>query len=183
MGLELMIVTILPLLIYAFVESKWGMRAGVMAGMVLATFVVAWMLWRLGSWDYLTIFDLSLIYLLGGTSLYFKDSRLFRYQPAAIGIITSIYIFILQYLGTPFLEHAQELGAKLGGQSIVSSHWLSVASLHFGCLFFLHGCLMAYLAKNASLKMWVYGRLAIYPLFLGLFLLDAFLVDGGIVRL
>ncbi len=180
MGFEVLGMTVIPILIYAYVESKWGMRSGIVAGMVLATLILGWLSLKMGEWDALTLFDLGLIYLLGGVSLYLKDSSFFRYQPAAIDFVSAIYVFVLQYLGTPFLVHAMTMSAKMGGRiPSVSSDWLSTVSLYFGLLFLFHGVAMVYLARVGTLKAWVLGRLSVYPLFFLLFFLSVAFVRGG----
>ncbi len=86
-------------------------------------------------------------------SLYFKDSSFFRYQPAAIDFVSAIYVFVLQFLGTPFLVHAMTMSAKMGGRvPSISPDWLSTVSLYFGLLFFFHGFAMVYLARVGTLK-------------------------------
>ncbi len=55
MGFEVLGMTVVPILIYAYVESKWGMRSGIVAGMVLATLILGWLSLKMGEMDALTL--------------------------------------------------------------------------------------------------------------------------------
>ncbi|MCB9680699.1 MAG: septation protein IspZ [Alphaproteobacteria bacterium] len=70
-----------PLVAFYVLEDRYGLRAAVAAGMVLAAVELAWTRWSQGRWSRMAVFTGGMVAVLGGLSLASDDPRFVLFSP------------------------------------------------------------------------------------------------------
>jgi len=86
MSLELLLVGILPVLVFAIVDSTSTPRRAILAAMLMAVAELVYSLVRYGELDSLTILSFLLVLVLGGLAFLRGGGLLFKFQPAVLGV-------------------------------------------------------------------------------------------------
>lgn len=178
MSLEMFFVMVLPLILYVVVELKYGMHAGIVVAVASSIFIglYGFFVWR--DLDPMLLTEIVLLMILGAVSYKFNSSTYFKLQPTIIGVVMALYLGYFQIFDTPVLVRMMPLMAKLNPQahSMIDNEngleFLTALSGHSAWLFGLHGAFVGWLAYRFSSLSWVMGRLAIYPLMIGLVAFD-----------
>jgi len=94
---------LLPILAFVVVEQIYGVKGGVIAGLVFCAGEIAWELRKTGKVQGFTILSCALIVILGALSLWEEDGVFFKLQPAIFLAVFAAVFFISSILGRPFL--------------------------------------------------------------------------------
>ena len=152
----------LPLVLYAVVEWKYGMKAGVIAAIVLALLELAFTYFYLDIWDPSIAIAIVLLAGLGALSLIFKKPIFIRLLPAIMDVALAGIVAYFQYWDTPIaIKYMDRVSALPDFQNVeMFSHpgyrALMVkicGDLIITCL--LHAAIMVYVAFKGSRLVWI----------------------------
>jgi len=85
--MKLLFLGLVPVLIFWFVEEKFGTFWGLIAAIIWAVGECVYEYWRNKTIDRLTLFSTGLVVLLGGLGAWLDKSILFKFQPVIIEIV------------------------------------------------------------------------------------------------
>lgn len=172
---------LLPLLIFAVLDAFFGPRAGVLGALGVAAIVLP-AEWALtGGIETTSFIEVGLVLGLGLASLKMRSPLAFRLQPAVSGFVLALFVSYFQFFDTPLLQRYASLTEKLPGdaaqvfQQPGMNEKLATLSGHLIIFFLAHAILMTWLALRTNRWAWLSGKLAAYPLLLGLFVFDLLL--------
>lgn len=163
---------ILPLLVFAIVDIFAGMRAAILAAVVIAFLEAGWSWYTFGEIDNITWVSIGLIVVMGAISLRMKDSRLFKFQPVVLAAVFALTLSWFQFQGEPLLVQMMPKVAKLLSpeqQALVSDERMIKAMARLDLMmigvFVVHGAMVAWSAMRKSTLHWIIVRgVGIYAL-------------------
>jgi hypothetical protein len=179
MDLQFFFLGILPLLLFVVVDIKYGMKAGIVTAVVVALILGIWMYIKTGQVDPIAVFEIAFLIVLGAISVKLKNSKFFKFQPTIIGIMIALYIGYLQFFVEPILIHYRPMAVALRPemeQLLMSPHMttlFTIISLHLIPLFFIHALMCGYAALKLGNMAWIFTRILVYPMLIGVMLIDA----------
>jgi len=170
MNIELLAVSVVPIVLYVFVDTKYGMKAGIITSLLSVITLGIYFFYRIGKFDYLFLFDGGLLVALGLLSIHLNNSKLFKLQPTIVGLLISVYLAYLQFFQEPIMirmlpmmdvlaPEQANVFKTLGGMTVLGH--LSLVVLV--CTTF-HAVLVGYAAVKCSNIAWLVARLSIYPI-------------------
>ncbi len=174
MNATLLVLAVLPIIAFAIVDAKAGLKAGVVTAIVLSVllFVANWAL--LGVFDPFSLIEPIFFIVLGLISLRVKNSLYFKFQPVVLNILGALLLAGFQIAGQPFLVRWAPVMDKImppENQGVLTSPMvlskLSTLSHVMIYVFLLHAAWVAYAALRQSNWAWVAARLLGYPILLG----------------
>ncbi|MCB9665837.1 MAG: septation protein IspZ [Alphaproteobacteria bacterium] len=101
-----LLLSLAPLLAFYLLEERVGLRAAVVASLVLAAVEVAWTRWAEGRWSRLTVASAGLVAVLGGLSLATDDARMVLLTPALGDLVFAGALAVGQLSGRGLLALA-----------------------------------------------------------------------------
>lgn len=178
MTLLLALQGILPLLVFAVVDIFAGLRAALIAAVVIALAEVGWSYYAYGEIDTLSWVSLGLVVIMGGISFYMKNDRLFKFQPVVLGIVSAATLLYFQWLDDPLLLQMmpkvalmfpEEERARFTSPAVIAK-MRQLDSLLVGALL-MHAGLVAWAAIKKTTFVWLVVRGAGFYVILALTLL------------
>jgi intracellular septation protein A len=94
---------LLPLIVFAVVDLFAGMRAAIIAAILVAFAEAAWSWHQFGEIDNITWLSIGLIVTMGLLSIKMKDPVLFKFQPVVMALILAAGMAWFQWQGQPLL--------------------------------------------------------------------------------
>lgn len=170
--MDMMFVALIPLVLFVLVDLKWGMRAGIVTACVMAVALIAYTWFRTGTIDQFLVGETVLIVVMGLVSLRLNESKFFKMQPVAVGVIFSSVILWYQFFDEPLLIKMLPTMYAMMPQLkefYSSDHALQVLdrlSLVMAITLLVHAALVAWVALKKGNVAWIMARLAIYPMIL-----------------
>jgi intracellular septation protein A len=175
---------ILPLVVFAVIDLFAGMRAAIVAAMIVALLEAGWSWYSFGEIDQLTWISIGLIFVMGGLSIWMKDSRLFKFQPVVLAGVMALVFSWYQWVGEPILVQfmpkfasllSAEQQALLNDERMIKS--MARLDLMMIGVFLIHGVMVAWSALRKSTLHWLIVRgVGIYALMLIAVLLNGILL-------
>lgn len=101
--LSLLFAGLLPVIAFTVIEEKYGIIAGLIAGMIFGVGEIIYELIRYGKVSTMTWVGNALLLVLGGVSLISSDGIWFKLQPAIIELGMFGFLFVTWLLKKPFL--------------------------------------------------------------------------------
>lgn len=102
---SMLFIDLLPLIIFVIVDIFAGLKWGVGSAIVAVMAAGIWEYSRFGEIDSLTWITATLIVVLGGVSLYLKNSMYFKLQPAIVSVAAALVVAYYQWFDTPIMVH------------------------------------------------------------------------------
>ncbi len=177
-----MVGSILPLFAYFLITLRYGQKRGIWAALVTYLAFMIWDWLDSGQLDRLLLLEGALLVGLGGLALRLNDSRLFKFQPALMGMIFSLVLGWFQFFDIPLLvkmvPRMKQLMPTFAGafEDPLMLERLASMSGHAAGLLMVHAVLMGYAAIRFRDRHWFLARLAIYPLMFGLAFIHSFIL-------
>ena len=182
MGTNVLIV-LLPLFAYVLIDMKYGFKSGMVAAVVTSVVFLAWIYMKAGEIDGMTLFEVALIFGLASVSYFMNSDKYFKFQPVVVAYVTAIILAYFEFSGTPFLIEMiptmKKLVPQMGYQLETKKPLLAMFSWHLIFVFLLQGTLVAVAAMTKSTIYWMWARLSIYPLMIGLMIVDTIMLKAG----
>lgn len=101
--LSLLFAGLLPVIAFTVIEEKYGVMAGLVAGMTFGVGEIIYELIRYRKVSTMTWVGNALLLALGGVSLISSDGIWFKLQPAIIELGMFVFLFVTWLLKKPFL--------------------------------------------------------------------------------
>lgn len=165
MGIQVLLLSFLPLLLFVIIDAKWGFKNGLIGAIIGAITEVVISLVFFGEIDFVSWISIALIFVLGGISLWKKDSLTFKFQPVILGLSFGFILLISYYMGHPLmLEFAQKYQEVLPLQvrgllgNPVFKEYLKICSHLMGYGLILHAGAIAWAAVKLSNWWWLIIR-------------------------
>ena len=179
MNFGLIFFQFLPLLLYIIVDYWKGFKAGIIAAIVAAGFMLVWDYATTGVIDQFSLGESFLIVVLGIISLKMNNERFFKFQPTVIAVVMAGVFGYFELIHEPlmvrYIPQLEKLmvgnGPPTGEVKVILDNLHSPAMQHIFArlsrvlilVFLGHGIVMAYAALFWSTPRWFLWRLAIYP--------------------
>ena len=183
MGTNNILIVLLPLFAYVLIEMKMGFKAGMIAAVGISLGLLMWEYVSFGEIDNMTILEVALIMGMGSISYFMNDDKFFKFQPVVVAYVWAIVLAYFQIFDTPFMVKMIPLMTKLspqmGYQLEAMKPLLAMVSGHLIFVFLLQGTLVAVAAVRKSTMYWMWARLSIYPLMVGLMIVDTLVLNAG----
>jgi intracellular septation protein A len=177
---------LIPLIAFVAIDAFAGLRAGVIAAMLLAVAVFGANLYITGFFEWSSLIEPVLILALGGITLRFKNPRFFKFQPVVTNGAVAILLAYYQIFDTPFLQKYLPLMAHTlppESQSILTNPLFieAMGKLSHHLIYFMiaHGILMTWTALKTNNWWWLVSRLAAYPLLFVLMIFELLPLFNG----
>lgn len=159
------IMGLLPLIVFAIVDIFAGMRAAVVAAMIVACAEAAWSWYQFGEVDHITWLSLGLIFVMGFISIQMKDPRLFKFQPVVLAVVLATVLGWFQLRGDPVMV---QMMPKVAAFLPEEQRWVMsdpgtvkrMARLDLMMIptFIAHGAIVAWAAIRKSTLFWLIAR-------------------------
>ena len=94
---------IIPLLAFVIIDSFLGIRAGLIAAIVLAVGEAVFSYMYFGELDSVTLASLFLVFLMGVVALKKQSKMVFLFQPVILSAGLGLYLIVSYLLGHPIL--------------------------------------------------------------------------------
>lgn len=170
MNSEMLLVSLLPLVLFVFIEVKYGIKAGIWTAIIVAIAGLIYFYLKIGKVDAIMITEILLLIALGVISLKMMNARLFKLQPVFVSVVLSLYFGYCQLYDEPVLVKMTRLFSELSPgvgavyESELGRGFLATLSGHSIILFLLHGLLVYWGATRLKSFGWLMTRLAFYPM-------------------
>lgn len=150
---------ILPVVAFTVIEDKYGVVAGLIAGMVFGVGEIAWELYSEKKVSGITLASNAMILILGGISLVTQEGFWFKMQPAIMEAAFAIVLIISWLLKKPLLRtmmiaQQQKQNPESPGLPDIFVKALSGMTLRTGIFFAIHAVLATYAALHWSSDAW-----------------------------
>lgn len=156
---------LLPLIVFAIVDIFAGMRAAIIAAIVVALAEAAWSWHQFGEVDNITWISLGLIVLMGLISIKMKDPLLFKFQPVVMALLLAAVMAWFHWQGDPILL---QLMPKVAALLPEEQRWTLTApeiveqmrrlDLLMIPTFVAHAAVVAWAAVRKSTAVWLIFR-------------------------
>ncbi|MBC7661269.1 MAG: septation protein IspZ [Chitinophagaceae bacterium] len=179
MNFGLLFFQFLPLLIYILVDYFKGFKAGILAAIGAALFMLVWDYATTGTIDQFSLGESFLIVLLGVISLKMDNERFFKFQPTVTALVIAGVFAFFEFRGEPlmirYIPQMEKIfagkGPATGDVKVFLDHLhdpqmlKTMARLSRAMIFLFlgHAAIMAYAALFWSTGKWFAWRLAVYP--------------------
>ena len=94
---------LLPLFAFVVIDSFLGLKAGLVAAIVLAVAESLYTIYEFGSLDALSVASLALVLAFGLLSFKSKNPIYMKLQPVFFGLSFGVVVLVLQIMGKPLL--------------------------------------------------------------------------------
>ena len=174
---------LLPLIVFAVVDLLAGMRAAIVAAIVVAFAEAAWSWYQFGEIDNVTWLSIALIVVMGLISIKMKDPVLFKFQPVVMALILAAVMAWFQWRGEPLML---QMMPKVAALLPEDQRWTLSApeiveqmrrlDLLMIPTFIAHASVVAWAAMRKSTVFWLVARgLGFYALLATAFVFNLFI--------
>jgi intracellular septation protein A len=183
--MKILIIGLFPVLIFWFVEEKFGTLWGLVAAIIWAIGECLYEYLKFKRIEKLTIFSTSLVVLLGGLGIWLENGILFKFQPV---IVESVFAGILYFggrRGEPVMfQMARKTRPEIflnKPEEALQHQRLMMGRLtnHLIVILLLHSVLLAYLALRGTTGQWAFWKGIGFNLFLVIWVVGEF----GVIKL
>ncbi|MEI6833720.1 MAG: septation protein IspZ [bacterium] len=156
---------LLPLIVFAVVDLFAGMRAAILAAIIVAFAEAAWSWHQFGEIDNITWLSIGLIVAMGLVSIKMKDPVLFKFQPVVMALILAAVMAWFQWQGQPLMVQMmpkvaamlpEEQRWTLNAPEIVEN--MRRLDLLMIPTFITHAAIVAWAALRRSTVFWLIAR-------------------------
>jgi len=178
--MKLLVLGLVPVIVFWFVEDKFGTLWGLIAAMLWALGECLFEYIRNKRVDRLTLLSTALVVILGGLGAWLDKSILFKFQPV---IIEFIFAFILYFGGRGgepvmlrmakqsrpeiFVHQNEELGKK-------QKHLMVRMTRNLIVVLVLHSLFLAFVAVKGTTGQWAFWKGIGFNVFLGIWIMLEF---------
>lgn len=174
MSAWMLLMIIVPYLMYVFIDHKYGLKAGIIAAILIVIGFGFFIFAKTGSLDELFFLDAGFIIGLGALSIKMRDSRWFKLQPTIVDCIFAAYIFYLQIFSVPLMvRYLPTMEAFIDDPGLLAllqtdgmKMMLGNLSRDAGFALIIHAAINAFAALKLSNVMWLLARVSIFPIFI-----------------
>lgn len=153
---------ILPLLIFVIVDSFMGLKAGLVAAIVMAFGEAGLSYYWFGELDKVTAVSFILVVAMGAVSLKTKSQIYIKLQPVVLGVVLAGVLLVTYFMGDPILVALMHKYASKMPPDIVSRiqhplfvRMIALVHVHAGIGYLLHAALVGYAAFKLSNWWWI----------------------------
>jgi intracellular septation protein len=170
--MKLLFLGLIPVLLFWFVEEKFGTLWGLIAAMVWAIGECAYLYARYRKVDRMTLFSTGLVLVLGGFGAWLDQSILFKFQPVIIELLFAGIIWWGGRKGEPLLykmarESRPEIFAGKNESILSRQKELMVRmSRNLIVMLIVHAAVMAFVAVKGSTSQWAFWKGAGFIVFM-----------------
>jgi intracellular septation protein A len=170
LNIELITLTLIPLLLFVFVEWRYGPKAGAIAAVTTAVLGGIWWYFRFGAFDETLLVEILILTILSLITVRLNDSRYVKFQPVIVGVLFAGYCTVLHIWFEPVLVRWMPLMEPMVPQLGIlkqNPNWTQcLGESSWGIVFSLlvHGFLVGWAALRHSSLLWILARIMIYPL-------------------
>lgn len=143
---------LLPVIVFTIIEEKYGVMAGLTAGLIFGTAEIAYELIRYKKVNALTWVGNGLLIILGLLSLIAQDGLWFKLQPALFEAGFFVFLFGSWVLKRPFLVLIIEKQNPTAPEFL--KHSMSAMTLRFSLFMLFHAGLATWAALYWSTRHW-----------------------------
>ena len=143
---------LLPIIAYTVIEEKYGIMAGLIAGLVFGFGEVAYELIKYKKVSTMTMVGNGLLFVMGGISLFTQDGLWFKLQPAIFEFGFFIFLCGSVLAKKPFLKLMIEKQNPTAPQFLKDQ--LSGLTFRLGLFFLAHAIIATYAAYYWSTESW-----------------------------
>jgi intracellular septation protein A len=174
---------LLPLIVFAVVDLFAGMRAAIVAAILVAFAEGAWSWYQFGEIDNITWLSIGLIVAMGLVSIKMKDPVLFKFQPVVMALILAAVMAWFQWQGQPLMV---QMMPKVAAMLPEEQRWTLSApeivekmrrlDLLMIPTFIAHAAIVAWAAIRRSTVFWLIARgVGFYVLMIMVSMLNIFI--------
>ena len=165
MSTNLILLGLLPLIAFVVIEAKAGLRAGILAAVIIAFLELLYTLVIYKTLDEITIISVITVGIFSYFAYRSNNAVIFKIQPVVLGLVFALMFIVMQFLGKPILstmaiKYAPMFPPELKDQmkDPIFLYLLERTSFYLGGGFILHASLVAYAAYRMSNWWWLLIR-------------------------
>ena len=143
---------LLPIIAYTIIEVKYGIMAGLIAGLVFGGGEVIFELVKYRKVSTMTWVGNGLLFVMGGISLFTQDGLWFKLQPAIFEFGFFIFLCGSFFVKKPFLKLMIEKQNPDAPQFLKDA--MGGMTFRLGLFFLAHAVIATYAAYNWSTESW-----------------------------
>lgn len=133
-----------PLVAFYVVESTWGLRPAVVAGLIAALVELGWTRWAEGRWSKLSLVGAALVVGLGGMSLLSDDPRFVLWSPVFGDLLFAGLLVGARLMGaSPIRAALEEQDPELDLHPL-QARWLDGLAWRFAAVLLVHAGAIAW---------------------------------------
>ena len=180
--MKLLILGLVPVLIFWFVEEKFGTFWGLVAAMVWAVAECVYQYLKNQRVDKLTLFSTALVVVLGGLGLLLDNSILFKFQPVIVELVFAGILIWGGRKGEPLLF---QMAKKTKPEIFLKSKSPTLMSAQIGMMkkmtrnllgiLVIHSILLSYYAVKGTTGQWAFWKGVGFNVFLLIWVAGEFL--------
>jgi len=168
--------SLIPLLGFWWVDSHYGLEAGLIVAIILAILEVLWYLIKEKRLEPFATWSAILILIMGGISWQFQNDVFIKLKPAILESVFAGIFFFSCFINKPFLlvVAKKQLGNNLSDfqmQHLRSLNW------HIGIFFLIHIMIAVYAALYTSNDTWMFLTGPFFYIFFILFFIMEFILS------
>lgn len=178
MNIELVLVSLLPLILFVAADVMKKAMVGVFLSLLASVAVGVWSYLRLGTVDEFILISVVALLIMGLFSLRSKSPVPFKLAPVLGAVVITLTLVYFQFFDKPvFVRLSSEMIKLAPAQQadlIMSPHFQErLADLSMSLIIFIpiHASLVAWCAIKYSSTIWMLSRLLFYPLLFGITIL------------
>jgi hypothetical protein len=178
--MKILILGLFPVLVFWFVEDKFGTFWGLIAAMVWAVGECGYEFAKYRRVDKLTLFSTGLVVLLGGIGAWLDNSILFKFQPVIVELVFAAIIYIGGRGGIPvMLKMAQKTKPEVFHNQSPEvlerqKKIMHILSNHLIFVLIGHSLLLSYFALKGTTGQWAFWKGIGFNVFLGIWAVTEF---------
>jgi intracellular septation protein len=156
------LLSFVPAIAYWYLEANYSVRVALLGGLLLVCLELG------GEWlvakriHSLSIFNGTIILVLGASSLWASDGLWFKLQPALTGVFVGAFLLVQQFRGRSLLiEMFEDLAPEAKRAQIpqkLRDELLGGIEIHIVVFLIGYGLFMAYVALHESTSRWLFFK-------------------------
>lgn len=155
-----------PLVVFYLIESRYGLKEGLIAAMAFSAAELAWHWLRFQKLERTVLFSGGLLFILGGLSLISEDERFVLYSPAIGDWVIAALLLYGVWRGRPLLTTLAAAQEPEVVSDPIRRRFLSGLTLRLGLNLGGHGAVCLW-AANSSREIWLFVSGPLQYIFLG----------------
>jgi intracellular septation protein A len=162
--MKLLFIGLVPVLLFWFVEEKFGTLWGLVAAMVWAIGECTYLFIRYRKVDRMTLFSTGLVLVLGGLGAWLDQGVLFKFQPVIVELIFAGILWWGGRRGEPLLyKMARESKPEIfANKNEAIQHRQKILMVRMSrnliLMLIIHSLVMAYFAVKGTTSEWAFWK-------------------------